>query len=223
MGFFKKTLEELIPQSKGMLTKIDVNKELRLWKKNEVLFTAEYEKDKNYIPVPHVIKENMIRSYAHKYHLGVFVETGTYLGIMVNALRNDFQKLYSIELSEILYRRAVKIFADDRKINIRLGDSGVVLPQVVAELTEPALFWLDGHYSGGVTGKADIETPIMRELEHVFNHPIKKHVILIDDARLFIGERDYPTFEGLKNFVAQHIRNYTIEVRDDIIIIINND
>jgi hypothetical protein len=30
---------------------------------------------------------------------------------------------------------------------IRQGNSGELLPRAIASLTEPALFWLDGHYS----------------------------------------------------------------------------
>jgi hypothetical protein len=93
---------------------------------------------------------------------------------------------------------------------------------VIAGLNEPALFWLDGHYSGGVTEKADIETPIMKELEYIFTHPVKNHLILIDDARLFIGKRDYPTLEVVRDLTAKHMKDFSFTVQDDILIIINN-
>jgi hypothetical protein len=53
-------------------------------------------------PPPHVIKQRAIKSYARRFGLSVFVETGTYLGDMVEAVRPHFKKIYSIELSEEL-------------------------------------------------------------------------------------------------------------------------
>ena len=48
--------------------------------------------------------------------------------------------------------------------------------------------------------KGEVETPIRRELSQIFNHSIASHhVILIDDARLFIGDHDWPTIEELRN------------------------
>ena len=55
------------------------------------------------------------------------------------------------------------------------------------------LFWLDGHYSGEGTGGCDEVCPIIAELRLIAQSKRKDHCILIDDARLFIGEDGYPT------------------------------
>ena len=73
------------------------------------------------------------------------------------------------------------------------GDSGEILPELLNNINEPILFWLDGHYSAGNTSKGSLNTPIIKELVTIFQHPIKQHIILIDDARLFNGADDYPT------------------------------
>ncbi|MCG2740183.1 MAG: hypothetical protein L6300_08080, partial [Syntrophaceae bacterium] len=76
---------------------------------------------------------------------------------------------------------------------------------------------LDSHYSGGETAKGKQETPIRRELLHIFSHPIAGHVILIDDAHCFDGTRDYPSLGELKNIILAARPSWVFEVRDDII------
>ena len=50
---------------------------------------------------------------------------------------------------------------DGRRAEILQGDSTDVLPEVVEKMDEPTLFWLDGHYSGGITASGEQETPIV--------------------------------------------------------------
>ena len=49
------------------------------------------------VPPPHVVKQRVLREYAERYELKVFVETGTYRGDMVQAMKPLFDKIYSIE------------------------------------------------------------------------------------------------------------------------------
>lgn len=42
--------------------------------------------------------------------------------------------------------------------------------------------WLDAHYSGGTTAKGKKSSPLKDELEIIKKHPIKNHIILIDDV-----------------------------------------
>lgn len=112
-----------------------------------------------HLPVIHLIKQNNIIKYKNDYHFSVFVEIGTYLGDMVEAQKNHFEQLISIELSEALYQKAVLRFEKYPLIKILQGDSGKVLQKVIRNIQEPALFWLDGHYSSGITAKTDKNTP----------------------------------------------------------------
>lgn len=148
---------------------------------------------------PEGLKQRIVKEYAKRFRLRMFVETGTYLGEMVNAVKNRFDQIYSIELGLELYENAKKRFADKKNITIIHGDSGEVLAELLGHVNQPCLFWLDGHYSGGITAKGEVETPIRRELSHIFDHSIASHVILIDDARCFIGDHDWPTIEELRN------------------------
>jgi hypothetical protein len=44
-------------------------------------------------------------------------------------------------------------------------------------------------------------------------------VVLIDDARLFIGQRDYPTMEELDTFIKMQNQGYSMNVDSDIILL----
>ena len=165
----------------------------------------------------HYRKVLTIQKYAAIYNAKIFVETGTYMGDMVYAVRNSFPRIYSAELDSTLHARAAYLFAKQENITILHGDSALLLPDILDRLDEPALFWLDGHFSGGITAKAELETPISEELRHILNHRVPNHVILIDDARLFNGERDYPALEALRDFIAGIRPDHFFEVDTDII------
>jgi hypothetical protein len=154
------------------------------------------------VPPPHEIKEMVLTDYARRYGLRVLVETGTCTGATVDILRYRFRRIVSIELSHELAAEAKWFFAPDPRIRIIEGDSGRVLGQVVAELDEPALFWLDGHYSAGVTAMGEDSTPVLKELDWLLTpgQPLR-HVILIDDARCFGVEPGYPTLDELRAYV----------------------
>ncbi len=169
------------------------------------------------VPPPHLVKQRAVRAYAEKYRLSTFVETGTYRGDMVEAVKRDFARVYSIELGVELHRLARERFADDTNVTILQGDSGEVLRGLLPRIDRPALFWLDSHFSDADTARSALITPIRSELDHILAHPLaQRHVILIDDARLFNGEDDYPTLE-LLNAVLARAGFPACRVQDDII------
>ncbi len=168
-------------------------------------------------PPPHLVKQATVRQYGSRFGLDTLVETGTYMGDMVAALRSDFVRIYSIELDEQLYRFACRRFRGHLRISLLQGDSSVVLPSLLASISSPCLFWLDGHYSGGTTARAGRNTPIVDELQAIVRHSVRGHVILIDDARCFVGKDDYPTIEELRQLVARLRSNLQFQVLEDII------
>jgi hypothetical protein len=160
--------------------------------------------------MPHLIKQRAIRQYAREFNLPVLVETGTNYAHMIYVQKDRFREIYSIELDPWKAQSARQKFATLPNIRILEGDSADVLPKLLASLREPCLFWLDGH-------DFDISTPVGRELDALFKHPIKEHVILIDDANWFDGRGQYPTIEELRAKVARGYPGHIVEVRDEII------
>jgi hypothetical protein len=167
---------------------------------------------------PHLVKQRLIRRYAAQHCCATLVETGTYKGDMLLAMLHDFRTLYSIELHPKLHFRAQQLFLNQPKVRLLQGDSGQKIADVLAELDQPAVFWLDGHFSAGQTAKADLNTPILAELDQVLKHRVKNHVVLIDDARLFDGRDDYPTIEFLTARLSR-VGQFQITVEDDVIAI----
>lgn len=167
-------------------------------------------------PPPHLIKQRMILRNLERYKPRIMVETGTLLGDMIEAMKHRFTQLYSIEISPQLARKARQRFAGDSHVQIIENDSAIALKELVPKLQEPALFWLDGHYSGGDTGKGEKETPIMEELDTILASDLP-HIIMVDDARCFGTEKDYPNLSELESFVRSRRPSAQIFTRHDCI------
>lgn len=172
----------------------------------------EWLEDGRPVPAPPEVKQTIVRQLARDHGCRVLVETGTFLGAMLVVNRHQFRRLVSIELSEDLWMRASDRLRRVANVTLLHGDSAVLLPAVVAKLHEPALFWLDAHYSAGITTRGAVDTPIATEIRTVLDSPIAGHVVLIDDARDF-GKGDYPSIEALRRLVAPR----DLDVADDII------
>ncbi len=166
---------------------------------------------------PHKAKQQTLRKYANLYGLRILVETGTFYGDMVEVMQYDFEKIYSIELSNELYKQAVKRFYKAKNVEIIKGDSGVELRNVLNKISEPALFWLDGHYSAGNTAKGIKDTPILEELDCILDAPHSNHVIIIDDARLFGSNLAYPSLDELSIYIKDKRPDVEIFIEDDSI------
>ena len=77
-------------------------------------------------PAPYLVKHNTIKGYARMYSISTFVETGTFLGATINALKDTFSEIYSIELNEELFKYTKDKFSKCKNIEIIQGDSGRV-------------------------------------------------------------------------------------------------
>jgi len=158
------------------------------------------------------IKEEVLIKYKTKY----FVETGTYYGqTLIKAIRMGFEEIYSVELSEHYYNMCNDKFDKYKNVNIMLGNSGDVLGDIIPKLDEQSTFWLDGHYSGGNTGRGDKQCPVIEELEQIEKSNIKNHIILIDDVRLFgKEEHDYLSLDTVKNKLLEINKDYKFKFED---------
>ncbi|HZU29603.1 MAG TPA: hypothetical protein VFB79_00715 [Candidatus Angelobacter sp.] len=165
---------------------------------------------------PHLLKQRTVRDYAQRYGLRVLVETGTYYGEMVAAMKSRFAEIYSVEFDSVLAQRAAKKFSRWPHIHILQGDSQQVVPRLLQSLKEPTLFWLDAGYYGwaGLQGN---KQRLTSELEAVLRHSIQTHVILMDDARGLNGQNGAPTVDQLKQQIAAEFPGRSAEVKYDIL------
>jgi hypothetical protein len=163
---------------------------------------------------PHLLKQKVVREYGEKFGLRTLVETGTYYGEMVAAMKNRFDHIYSIEFVPALAERATRKFAGRSHIRIFCGDSRVVMPDVLALLHGPALFWLDAGYYGWV-GVRTNEQRLSAELELILSHPYR-HMILLDDARGLTGKDGIPSVDDVKAYVESKFPERSVEVKYDI-------
>jgi hypothetical protein len=178
---------------------------------------SKWQRHGRTMPPPHAVKQRTLLEFAKTFSLDVLVETGTYYGDMVQAMKPHFRRIYSIELSDRLFQQARRRFAGDEHVRILHGDSGDVIADVIAMLDAPALFWLDGHYSAGITAKGDNDTPVHLELCRILADEHRSHVIVIDDARLFGVDPAYPRLDEIRQLVARTGTAKTIEIEDDSI------
>jgi hypothetical protein len=178
---------------------------------------ARWRKAGKPVPPPHAVKQQIVSGYASTFGAGAFIETGTYLGDMVFAVRDRFREISSIELDADLWRRARQRFRAYPHIQIWQGDSSELLPKILSGVSGNCLFWLDGHYSSGITAKGALETAVVKEVTTILGERIKSHIILIDDARCFDGTHDYPTLQGLREQVARIRPDYAFSVSNDVI------
>ena len=146
----KKLLKSIVPD-------IILERRRREWVKTQL---EEWHYHGCQLPAPHIVKQITIAYYQKKYSISTLVETGTYMGDMIEAQKKRFKKIYTIELSPVLNEKAKSRFSGDKNICLFQGDSVQVLPNLLKGIDEPAIFWLDGHYSGGITAKGSKDCPI---------------------------------------------------------------
>ena len=166
---------------------------------------------------PSGVKVGLIKDLSSRFGIKTLVETGTCRGDAIRAVLKDFNQIYSIELDESLYKGACQRFAKFPYVHIAWGDSGELLPVLVGKITDRTIFWLDAHYSGGVTAGKGKGCPVVRELRAMRKARRTDHLILIDDAGSFAGETGYPHIDELCTLITAINPSYKVEVKDNIV------
>lgn len=166
-------------------------------------------------PAPQNVKESVLLKYSLLNTQ--WIETGTYLGHTTQFLAKMAPKVYTVEPSEQLHKKAKQALKSIPQIECILGTSEDVFPDLLPKLNGNCNFWLDGHFSAGVTFKGKSVCPVMEELAAIGeNLPrLGEVVIFIDDVRLFcdIADRDpeYPSIDALAKWAIEKNLAWTIE------------
>jgi len=172
---------------------------------------------------PQFIKQEVFLKYGIKN--AKWIETGTCHGITTKFLADNYPQVYSIEPSKDLYDRAVQNFKG-RNVDLFNNCSENVLPDLLSKLNGDINFWLDGHYSGGVTFKGKKDCPVEDELlainENISN--FTKITILIDDVRCFLAKSpDYDSYPSIDYLVDWSRKNkFYWRIEHDIFIMRNH-
>lgn len=168
------------------------------------------------------IPQPLVNALVANVNVPNFVETGTFKGDTSVWASNNFDKVYTIEISPELSDEASK--RPDARPNIKfiVGDSKTEMPKLMKELVGPALFWLDGHWCMNAGGK-DHEYPLLEELSAITQK--QDSIILIDDARCFLGPlppphraEDWPLIDEVFAFIKLNFPGHTTTIIDDVIV-----
>ena len=167
------------------------------------------------MPAPQRVKWSVLRRYGQP--TDVWVETGTYRGDTTAYLARTAAHVHSIEPGPELAEAARWRFRDDTRVSILQGLSEERLPELLETLEGPVSFWLDGHFSAGVTFRGPADTPIRDELDVIGRHlgRLGRVSVLVDDVRCFDPSNpsfaSYPTRGWLVEWAEGHGLTWTIE------------
>lgn len=151
------------------------------------------------------------------------VETGTYRGITARALAGVFPAVVTIELSKELHSSASAALAGFPHIKAVQGHSVDRLREL-AEHPNGTLYFLDGHWSAGITEGAEDECPVVDEMRAIGSGHADD-CLIVDDARLFTSSpppphdpTQWPTivevFDAMRELRPEHI----VTVLDDQVV-----
>jgi len=119
----------------------------------------------------------------------VFIETGSYMGDAIHAVTETpkCKKIYSIEIDKHYFDLVTARFKGNKSVELIHGDSAHCLGNVISKIPKETriTFWLDGHYSGGDTGRGVLDFPIIKELNQINNSGRINDIIIIDDIASF--------------------------------------
>ena len=165
----------------------------------------------------HFEKRARIRGIQKKYNFSSFIETGTFFGQMSVFAAKHFEIVHTIESYLPIYsynHKRIQI----KNIKKYYGKSVDHLESILEEEEDNCLFWLDGHWSGPGTGGKNEPCPVLEEINIIQKKKLSRFCILIDDARCFNGESNYPKLELVIKTLNQIGKISSIEKDSDCVI-----
>jgi len=167
------------------------------------------------LPVPRDVKEAVI--LRNGIAGGTWIETGTHLGDTAELLATVADQVHTIEPAKELFEKARIRLSHLRNVIVHLGTSEDTLEPILQKTQGNVTFWLDGHYSAGVTFKGKSDTPILEELNLIakYRSQFQGIAVLIDDVRCFNPQltefSEYPAKAFLVNWSLEQKLAWTIE------------
>lgn len=157
-----------------------------------------------------------------RFGLSTLVETGTFEGDSTLWAAERFANVITIDIRDDDRATAHLRCRDHQNIDFLLGDTREWLPDVVASLDVPALFWLDAHAAPGLFGDKN-DWPVLDELEAIFTSPYR-NFILIDDAHCFLSQTPYPECPTYKDVTTLAEKGgYACRLKYGVIVLVPPD
>lgn len=169
------------------------------------------------------IPKKLVLLIREHFSIEVFVETGTFKGKTSVWAAGIFQYVYTIENSKELFDAVSGTLSKYRNIHALYGNSALQLKNVIAEIKQPSIFWLDAHWCGGLTYGNDDPCPLLEEIR-IIKQSGYNHIIIIDDARFFLKPPPRPQnpdlWPGLKEILdlLNGDEKYFTFVSEDVIV-----
>lgn len=153
-----------------------------------------------------------------------FIETGTFYGQAASWAAEHFSRVTTIELAREIYEQTSQNLAHITNIDFVYGDTRAILRGRVPQLTQPAVFWLDAHWSVGRTYGDGDECPVMDEIDIIVN-AAPGHILLIDDVHMFLAPpppphhvEQWPTITDVLTGLAQDTTDRYTVIFNNVII-----
>ena len=130
------------------------------------------------------------------------IETGTHLGASSFLFSGVFNTVDTIEADRLLHESSCQFLTlHTTNVCCHLGDSSIILPQIINLRKDKTLVFLDAHYSGGVTSSEFGICPLINELE-ILQQASSDLVIVIDDIRC-VGTAGFPSLIDILKIIPE--------------------
>ena len=166
---------------------------------------------------------SFVKSLVERHGYRQFVETGTYVGETTLWAANLFERVLTIEIAAEFQDQAKRLCQGRANVKFYLGRSDERLPEMLSELSSPAVFWLDAHAGGGWYADKD-DCPLLGELRALASRGMVDDFIIVDDARGFTApppppfDADaWPPIHAVLDAVDPRRERYIVIIHDMII------
>ena len=157
-----------------------------------------------------------LRAVARQCSASTFIETGTYLGVTANRCSRIFDHVYTIEIEPTLAASAARFLSRRPNVRVVCGDALTELPSIFrSNRFDSAVVFLDGHFSGGVTGSGTLPEPALEEMRVLAEFKSRIGAIVIDDFRSFGVEPGFPRKSELLGAAEDLFGEYAMSVNYD--------
>jgi hypothetical protein len=130
-----------------------------------------------------------VKSIDRYNNLRFMVEGGTYKAVSTLIGARHFEHVYTTEIHEGLHLEATELVKKEgfeNTVTLLKGDTINLLKDIVPQVTQGALFFLDAHVSGTDSSWNQVDhVPLLKELEIILDHKIGPSVFICDDLRFW--------------------------------------